>query len=93
MLTDDVFAALAKSDAVMKAACETSPDGLRQGLVPEFGTFSHTLKNAVVMMVDDEPTTIEVIQMFLEDLGFQNFLGCSDATRAIDVRSATRPGV
>ena len=47
--------------------------------------------DAVIMMVDDEPTTLEVIQVLLEDAGYTQFVTTSDSTRAINLVARTRP--
>lgn len=41
------------------------------------------LRHAVIMMVDDEPIMMEVLQTFLEYEGYENFLMVSDSTQAI----------
>ena len=57
------------------------------------GTHYEVLKTATIMMVDDEPTTTEVIQTFLEDEGYSNFVttehSVEDGSRSI--RSSQRP--
>ncbi len=44
---------------------------------------SQSLSDATIMMVDDEPSIIEVIQVFLEDAGYSKFVTTS---RPIDAR-------
>ena len=47
------------------------------------------LKAATIVVVDDEPTTLEMIEMFLEAEGYENVLQVSDSTRAVEmIRSA-----
>ncbi|BCR04258.1 hypothetical protein DESUT3_13270 [Desulfuromonas versatilis] len=41
------------------------------------------LNDATIMIVDDEPINIEVVQAFLEDEGYRNFLTVEDSTRAL----------
>jgi diguanylate cyclase (GGDEF)-like protein len=48
-------------------------------------------ESAVIMMVDDEPTTIEVIEMVLQADGCENFIGITDSTRALDEIASARP--
>lgn len=42
-----------------------------------------TLQNSLIMMVDDEPIMIELIQIFLEETGYQHFHGLSDSLKAV----------
>ena len=51
------------------------------------------LTSATIMMVDDEPITMEVVQAFLEDAGYQNFVLLDDSTRAIDQLAERRPDI
>ncbi len=37
--------------------------------------------HATIMMVDDEPTTLEIIQAFLQEEGYSNFVVTSDSTK------------
>lgn len=50
-------------------------------------------RDATVMMVDDEPTTIEVIQAFLEDEGYRNFVTTSDPSHALELFFGVQPDV
>lgn len=54
----------------------------------------HTqLKNAVIMMVDDEPIMMEVLQAFLEDEGYQNFITVEDSTLAMERLKQEQPDI
>ncbi len=60
------------------------------------GDFDYRLpspRDATIMMVDDEETTIDVVQMFLEDAGYTNFITTTDSTRALDIITESRPDV
>ena len=48
---------------------------------------------AVVMMVDDEPTTLEVVQAYLEDAGYSSFVTTTDPTRAWSMLAAHEPDI
>lgn len=50
-------------------------------------------RDATVMMVDDEPTTIEVIQAFLEVEGYRNFVTTSDPSDALEIFFEEQPDV
>lgn len=46
-----------------------------------------------VMMVDDEPMNLEVLQSLLEDAGYQNFIAISDPTKVVDIITERKPDV
>lgn len=48
---------------------------------------------ATIMIVDDEPTTIEILEMFLQGEGYQNFVTTTDSTQAIALLREKRPDV
>ena len=52
-----------------------------------------TTKSAKIMIVDDEPINIKVVQKYLHGHGFSNFITTSDATRAMDIFRAQRPDI
>jgi diguanylate cyclase (GGDEF)-like protein len=39
---------------------------------------------ATIMMVDDEPTTLEVLQVFLEEAGYRNFVPTTDSASVLE---------
>ncbi|MCP5418723.1 MAG: EAL domain-containing protein [Chromatiaceae bacterium] len=51
------------------------------------------LANATIMMVDDEPITMEVVQTFLEDAGYEHFLLIEDSRLALDKILEHRPDI
>jgi diguanylate cyclase (GGDEF)-like protein len=51
------------------------------------------LRQASIMMVDDEPITMEVVQTFLEDAGYRKFILVEDSTRAMGELRERRPDV
>ena len=51
------------------------------------------LNAATVMMVDDEPITLDVVQSFLEDAGYSKFITLSDPTMAIPLVAGENPDV
>ena len=55
----------------------------------EFGN----LREALVMIVDDEPLNIEVTQAYLEDAGFSRFVTTSDPNEAIELMMNERPHI
>ena len=48
---------------------------------------------SLVMMVDDEPLVIELVQAFLESTGYKRFLGIADSANAIGIMQRERPQV
>ncbi|MFO7543375.1 MAG: EAL domain-containing protein [Thiobacillus sp.] len=52
-----------------------------------------TLRDAKVMIVDDEPIMMDVVQAFLEDAGYANFLTTDDSSQALDLMLKQRPDV
>jgi diguanylate cyclase len=51
------------------------------------------LRGATVMMVDDEPTTIDVLQAFLENEGYQSFVTTTASNQALDLLGTQNPDV
>lgn len=49
--------------------------------------------NALIMMVDDESTSIEVTQVLLEDAGYTRFVSTCDPEQALPLLVAHRPDV
>lgn len=56
-------------------------------LQEEFGQ----LQNATIVMVDDEPITMEVVQAFLEDAGYRNFVLIEKSSEAMAALERQRP--
>lgn len=48
---------------------------------------------ATIMMVDDEPTTMELVQAFLEDSGYRKFVLVEDPLRAMAAMEEERPDI
>jgi predicted signal transduction protein with EAL and GGDEF domain len=51
------------------------------------------LMHATIMMVDDEPLTLEVLQVFLEEVGYRNFISINDSRQALPLLAETQPDV
>jgi len=54
---------------------------------------SSNLQNSLIMMVDDEPIMIELIQIFLEENGYLHFEGLSDSTSAVAKVKESKPDI
>jgi diguanylate cyclase (GGDEF)-like protein len=52
-----------------------------------------SLRDALVMMVDDEPLNIEVTQVHLEEAGYTRFVSTDDPLQALELIAARRPDV
>lgn len=53
----------------------------------------HAHHNATIMMVDDEPLNMEVIQIFLQDAGYRKFVLVDKATEAMAVLRESQPDI
>ncbi len=51
------------------------------------------LKEAVIMMVDDEPIMMELVQAYLEEEGYRNFITLNQSSQALQVLNRERPDV
>ena len=51
------------------------------------------LKASKIVVVDDEPTTLEMIEMFLSAEGYENVVTVSDSTRALETIYQERAGL
>ena len=49
--------------------------------------------DASILMVDDEPINMDVVQAYLEDAGYSNFITTSDSTCAMDIIRQKKPDV
>ncbi|HEY7491910.1 MAG TPA: EAL domain-containing protein [Candidatus Tectomicrobia bacterium] len=59
----------------------------------DYNDYYPALWNATVMMVDDEPTTIDVLQAFLEDEGYKHFVTTTQSTQALELLANEHPDV
>ena len=51
------------------------------------------LKDALIMMVDDEPIMMDLVQVLLEEEGYRNFITIEDSTRALAAIEEHRPDI
>ena len=58
-----------------------------------FDQKDRNLKKATIMIVDDEPINIEMVQAFLEEENYRHFVTVDDATRALEALETTRPDI
>ena len=52
-----------------------------------------TIKSGKIMIVDDEPINIKVVQKYLQSVGYENFVSTSDATEALAKIVVEQPDV
>lgn len=51
------------------------------------------LKSSTIMLVDDEPVMLEIVQALLEEEGYQRFVSVDDSTQAVDRLVASDPDI
>ncbi|TKB11844.1 EAL domain-containing protein [Desulforhopalus sp. IMCC35007] len=54
---------------------------------------AENLKDATIMMVDDEPMTMIVVQTFLEEFGFNHFIQVEDSLKVMDILEEQLPDI
>lgn len=52
-----------------------------------------SLKGSVIMMVDDEPTTLDVLELFLQGEGYVKLVKTTDSTHALERVRSEKPDV
>ncbi len=52
-----------------------------------------TPKQAIIMVIDDEPINIKVVQKYLKIAGYENFIAISDPTKALDTITKEHPDI
>jgi diguanylate cyclase (GGDEF)-like protein len=60
---------------------------------PEFGMEADQADSPVVMMVDDEQLNLEVLQTFLEEAGYKEFIAVTEPEKALGLLADRRPDV
>ncbi|HBP86953.1 MAG TPA: GGDEF domain-containing response regulator [Nitrospiraceae bacterium] len=59
----------------------------------ELGCDTNSLTQATIMMVDDEPTTMEIMRAYLEDAGYQHFVLIEHSSLAMEAIKERRPDI
>jgi diguanylate cyclase (GGDEF)-like protein len=88
LANDDV-----STTAERPAPTRTLDDRLSENFSVEYDGLYQDLHEATVMMVDDEPTTIDVLQTFLETEGYKRFITTSESIHAMDLIISENPDV
>ncbi|MGH8610540.1 MAG: GGDEF/EAL domain-containing response regulator [Gammaproteobacteria bacterium] len=52
-----------------------------------------TLTDGTIMLIDDEPLTLEVVQTFLEEAGYTRFVTTDEPRQAIELLASRRPDI
>ena len=84
---------LDQSMLATEEAVENDLQSAEPGQGYKLGDDFEQLKDATIMLVDDEPITMEVVRTFLEDAGYRNFILVEDSTQAMDQLREHRPDV
>jgi diguanylate cyclase (GGDEF)-like protein len=66
---------------------------LAASIAVDYEEHYQVLREATVMMVDDEPTTMDVLQAFLENEGYERFVTTTESNRALDLLGSENPDV
>jgi CheY-like chemotaxis protein len=73
------FVASAEQQGTHSMSSEQQQAGPAGGPSPQ-----EALKQATIVVVDDEPTTLDMIEMFLQAEGYENVVTVSESTQALD---------
>ncbi len=80
------------SQSSAKSASHAATPGMRQSRDERENPFG-TLSSATVMMVDDDPLMLEVVQTYLEEAGYTSFVTTSQSTEAMRILVERRPEI
>ena len=89
MSTDQLSSETGETNQSVATLDETPSDNFSV----DYNDLYQALREATVMMVDDEPTTIDVLQAFLETEGYQRFVTTSESNQAMDLVAKENPDV
>lgn len=78
---------------VPPAPAMTLAHAVSDGIAVDYGDLYEALRNATVMMIDDEETTIDVLQAFLESEGYKRFVTTTESSRAMEMIANENPDV
>ncbi len=75
------------------AAGGASTDAANSGAPGDTDSRSGPLRSSTVMMVDDDPIMLEVVQTYLEEAGYTSFVTTSEPRQAMDLFLQQRPDI
>jgi diguanylate cyclase (GGDEF)-like protein len=93
MRADENSCSISVMSSVQHATEETLNDAFCEGFAADYDNHYRALLHATVMLVDDESTTIEVLQAFLEDEGYKNLITTSQSAHAMELIANENPDV
>jgi len=93
MSTDQVLITQTLTPGDLRARSTTLDPPALESVPADDGDLYRALREATVMMVDDEPTTIEVLQAFLENEGYARFVTTSESSGALELITNENPDV
>lgn len=62
-------------------------------LKAEVPNWRSELNNALIMIVDDEPIMLDILQAYLEEKGYHKFITTDQSTQALDILTRIQPDV
>jgi cyclic di-GMP phosphodiesterase len=98
MTTSELLTRLEENVLALTASPATPPSdpaaprGL-QGSDPEAGFAGNTTGSPKIMIVDDEPVNIKIVQKFLKSEEYENFVTTTEPAKAMDLLLEERPDV
>ena len=81
---------------LIRATAESLDDTIahkKQALPNQLRSGSDSFSQATIMMVDDEATTMDVMEAFLEDAGYQHFVLLTHSSQAMAKLEEVRPDI
>src|SRR5262245_13820782 len=81
------------ADAQTRPAVALSPAAANSTAVSDTDSRSSPLRSSTVMMVDDDPIMLEVVQTYLEEAGYTSFVTTSEPAQAMDLFTQRRPDI
>jgi diguanylate cyclase (GGDEF)-like protein len=78
-------------DSVSQSPSEPDGNDVQANTVKRQSEDLDPLRDAIVMMVDDEPINLEVTQIYLEDAGYSRFVSTDNPKKALALLADERP--
>lgn len=65
----------------------------RTGLIGLSMPSCETVKSSTIMIVDDEPTTVDLLRKYLKEEGYDHFVTTTDASKCLDMMCFEQPHI
>ena len=65
----------------------------RASAIPTLEAIDNSIRQSLVMIVDDEPISLNVVQRYLSGLGYERFVSTKDSREAVDLVQRHRPDI